>query len=155
MSVPNQIVQRLKALIVAANTAALGSVHIGRSEGDPFEPEELPAVNLLLVEDKRSDMTRFGAALGVGVLQQHMLTLVMEVYTRGGADADELGNLITAQCEAALAADPALGNTCRQAMLPYGTQWTRDTGPEQQLFKVTTLLTGEFHTYSNDPFTPV
>lgn len=155
------ILERLRALLIAAGTDAGASVHIDRTEAIPFEPAELPAVNLFALEEKRQAPAMMGAALGRAYLIEHMPELVLEVYTRGGPAAAKAGRVIAAQCEAALAADPTLTAAgtqpaaCSQILRPTQTRWVRDDGNEQKHFKAQLLLAGEYRTYSNAVFSPV
>jgi hypothetical protein len=152
--VDTAILQALAALLRAAATTAQG-VHVSRGQADPFEPAELPAINLLTVEASISTPSRIGYGAGVPVLQVRQLDLVVQVITRGGASAEDAARLIGARCEAAIAADPLLGGVCSQAVTPQGTQWLRDDEMEQHLARQNTLYRCEYRTYSNDPFTPV
>lgn len=153
--VPDQILAALSALLTAANTDAGASVHIDRTEDTPFEAEELPAINLYLIDEERAHPSVRGAAVGEPVLGVHTLRIVQEVYTRGGPGGAAAGRVIAAQAEAALAADPTLGGKCSQVLLPKRTQWERDDRSEQKNFKTNVLLVGEYRTYSNAIYTPV
>lgn len=153
--VPDQILDALKALLIAAGTDAGASVHIDRTEETPFEAVELPAINLELLEEERSHPSLRGAAVGDPVLTVHTVRLVQKVYTRGGPGAAAAARLIAAQCEAALAADPTLGGKCSQVLLPKRTNWLRDDAGEAKTFQANVLLQGEYRTYSNNIFTPV
>ena len=156
MSTPvdTQILTALDALIKAAGIAGVG-VHIGRSDADPFEPSELPAVNLLPIDESITTETRMGSAVGAKVLQMHALSIVVQVITRGGSAAENQSRLISAQCEAAIGADPTLGGICRQTMYLTAKQWIRDDGSEQRLARQNSLYQCEYRTYSGDPFTSV
>lgn len=156
MSAPvdSQILAALKTLLRAALPASVG-VHTGRSDADPFLPEELPAVNLLPVEEEVSSPSTMGSAAGVAVLRAHRLALVVQVVTRGGSAAEDAARQISAQCDQAIGQDPTLGGVCRQTLIPTGKQWVRDDGSEQRLSRQNTLYRGEYRTYSTDPFTAV
>jgi hypothetical protein len=153
--VSTQILAAYQALLLAAATGAGASVHVDRTAETPFEPAELPAVNLLLVDEDIDQPAPFGAARGQPVLQVHALRIVREVYTRGGPAAAAQARLIDAQCDAATAADPTLDGKCSQLLLPKKRQHERDDASEQKLFSTKTLLVGEYRTYSNAPFTAV
>ena len=156
MSTPvdTQILTALDALLKAAGLTGVG-VHIGRSDADPFEPGELPAVNLLPVDESITTDSRVGSAVGAKVLQAHSLSLVVQVITRGGSAAENQARLISAQCEAAIGTDPTLGGICRQTMYLTAKQWIRDDGSEQRLARQNSLYQCEYRTYSGDPFTSV
>lgn len=153
--VSTQILAAYQALLIAAATGAGTSVHVDRTDQTPFEPAELPAVNLLLVDEDIDQPAPFGAARGAAVLQVHALRIVREVYTRGGPAAAAQARLIDAQCDAATAADPTLGGKCSQVMFPKKRQHERDDSSEQKLFSTKTLLEGQYRTYSNAPHTAV
>lgn len=157
MSTPvvDQLLDALQALLVAAATDAGASVHVDRTEDAPFEVAELPAVNLFALTEKRNTPAMMGAALGRPYLIEHMLEMVLEVYTRGGPDAARAGRLIAAQCEAALAANPTLDGVCSQILRPTETRWSRDDASEHKLFKTQVLLSGQYRTNSNAVFTPI
>lgn len=150
-----QILAAYRALLLAAATDAGTSVHVDRTTETPFEASELPAINLLLVDEDIDQPAPFGAARGQAVLQTHALRLICEVFARGGPAAAAQARLIAAQCDAALAADPTLGGKCSQILFPRKRQHERDDGSEQKLFSTKTLLVGEYRTYSNDPFNAV
>jgi hypothetical protein len=155
ISIADQILNNLRSLLVAAGTDAGASVHIDRTEETPFEVNELPAVNLFAMAEKRATPAMMGAALGRAYLIEHTIDLVLEVYTRGGPPAAAAGRLIAAQCEAALAADPTVGSVCTQILRPTETRWSRDDASEQKLFKTQVLHTGAYRTHSNAVFTPI
>lgn len=155
MSAATQILAAYQALLLAAGTDAGDSVHVDRTTETPFEAAELPAINLLLVDEDIDQPAPFGAARGQPVLQTHGLRLVCEVYARGGPAAAAQTRLIAAQCDAALAADPTLGGKCSQILFPRKRQYERDDATEQKTFSTKTLLVGEYRTYSNDPFNAV
>lgn len=153
MSTPvdTQILTALEALLKAAGLEGVG-VHIGRSDADPFEPSELPAVNLLPIDESVATQSRMGSAVGQKVLQQHSLSLVVQVITRGGSAAESQARLISAQCEAAIGANPTLGGVCSQTMHLTAKQWMRDDGSEQRLARQNSLYQCEYRTWSGDPF---
>lgn len=150
----SQILAALKALLLAAGVQCMG-VHVGRSEADPFEAAELPAVNLLTLDEDVFSPSTLGAAVGVPVLQTHSFKLVVQVVTRGGSTAEDAARSISAQCAQAIAQDPTLGGVCRQLLTPVAKQWLRDDGQEQRLARQNTLYSGAYRTYSTDPFTTV
>lgn len=152
--VDSQILAALKALLLGADVGAEG-VHIGRSEADPFEAGELPAVNLLALDEDVFSPVTIGAAVGVPVLQTHNFKLVVQVVTRGGSAAEDAARSISAQCAQAIALDPTLGGVCRQLLTPVAKQWLRDDGQEQRLARQNTLYSGAYRTLSTDPFTAV
>lgn len=156
MSTPvdTQILAALDALIKAAGITGVG-VHIGRSDADPFEPGELPAVNLLPIDESITTESRMGSAMGAKVLQAHSFSLVVQVITRGGSAAENQARLISAQCEAAIGANPTLGGVCSQTMYLTAKQWIRDDGSEQRLARQNSLYQCEYRTWSGDPFTSV
>jgi hypothetical protein len=155
VSAASQILDAYQALLLAAATDAGDSVHQDRTAETPFEPIELPAINLLLVDEDIDQPAPFGAARGQPVLQTHAMRILCEVYARGGPAAAAQARRIAAQCDAALASDPTLGGKCSQVLFPRKRQHERDDGSEQKLFSTKTLLVGEYRTYSNDPFTAV
>jgi len=151
--VDQQVLDALKALLQPAALAVMG-VHVGRSDADPFEPAELPAVNLLPIEEDISTDSRLGSAVGCRVLQMHGFSVVVQVVTRGGAAAEAQARHISAKCQAAIASDPTLGGVCNQTMYLQAKQWIRDDGAEQRLARQNNLYRGAYRTWSTDPFTP-
>lgn len=150
----SQILAALQALLLAAPNLGAG-VHVGRSDADPFEPAELPAVNLLVVDEDIAASVPMGAALGAPVLQTHRLKLVVQVVTRGGSAAEDAARLISARCAQAIAQDPTLGGRSRQLLTPQAKQWLRDDGNEQRVARQNTLYSAEYRSFAQDPFTPV
>jgi hypothetical protein len=152
--VDTQLLDALKALLQAAALPVVG-VHVARSEADPFEPDELPAVNILPVQEDIVSPTTIGAARGAPVLQVHRFQLVVQVVTRGGSAAESVARRVSALCAQAIAQNPTLGGVCRQLLTPMAKQWVRDDDHEQRLARQNTLYSGEYRTYSHDPFTAV
>jgi hypothetical protein len=152
--VNTQVLNALAKLLNAASTGASG-VHVSRGESDPFESDELPAINLVMLDEDIATPTVIGSGVGVQRLQVHTLRLVVQVVARSTVDAENDAREISAKCAKAIAADPLLGGVCSQLLYPVAQQWLRDEGSEQRLARQNTLYRGEYRTYSNDPFTPV
>jgi hypothetical protein len=73
-----QVLNALRDVLSAASLGAQG-IHIMRGVDDAFEPTELPAVNLILVQEDIDTPSTFGGGLGVPLLQTHSLQLVVQV----------------------------------------------------------------------------
>lgn len=157
MSAPvdSQILAALKALLDSQVWPTGVGVHVGRSDADPFELAELPAVNLLPIDEDVSTASMMGAAVGVPVLQLHTIKLVVQVVTRGGSAAEDAARSISAQCAQAIGQDPTLGGVCSQVLTPVAKQWLRDDGAEQRLCRQNTLYSGAYRTYSDNPYQAV
>jgi hypothetical protein len=153
--VDSQILAALKALLDGQVWPSAVGVHVGRSDADPFELTELPAVNLLPIDEDVSAASMMGAAVGVPVLQLHTIKLVVQVVTRGGSAAEDAARSISAQCAQAIGQDPTLGGVCRELLRPVAKQWLRDDGSEQRLCRQNTLYSGGYRTYSDNPFLSV
>lgn len=154
MSVDQQILDALAALLAPAATGA-ATVDVERDDSaEPYETAELPAINLLAVEDQIFAPTRIGMGLGEPVLQVHRLALVVQIVYRGTAGA-RLARQIGDTVEQLVASDPLLGGVCSQGLLPDGRQWLRDDAAEQPLTRQNTRFVGEYRTYSNAPNQPI
>lgn len=152
--VNTQILKTFAVLITAANVDAVMPVHIGRSEAEPFEPGELPAVNLLIIDESVSARSRQGAAQGVKVLEHNTIQIVAQVITQGTAAAENDAREISAQIEAMVGLNPTLGGICTETLFVVGRQWLRDDGAAQHLARQNTLFQGGYRTWSGDPYTP-
>lgn len=154
MSVDQQILDALAALLTPAATGA-ATVDVERDDNaEPYEPAELPAINLLAVEDQISSSARVGMGVGVPVLQVHRLALVVQIVYRG-TDGARIARQIGDTVEQLVAGNPTLGGVCSQGLLPDGRQWLRDDAAEQPLTRQNTRLVGEYRTYSNAPNQPI
>lgn len=154
MSTPvdTQIMHAVRATLQAANLGA--GIHVDRTDADPFELTELPAINLIAVEESISTPSLIGAAHD-GVLQTHSFQLVVQVVVQQGGPAADGARLISASATQALAADPTLGGLCSGALRPVGKQWLLDDGAERPLARQNTLWLCGYRTNSRDPFTPI
>lgn len=152
--VNTKVLKALETLLTAATTGATG-VHVARGEAEPFEVGELPAINLLMLDEDIATPSVVGAGVGVPRLQVHSIRLVVQVVARSASEAENEAREISAKCAEAIAGDPLLGGVCSQLLYPVAQQWLRDEGAEQRLARQNTLYRGEYRTYSNDPFTPV
>jgi hypothetical protein len=152
--VSTQILDALVALLQAASTGA-ATVDVDRdNEAEPYEPGELPAINVIPVEEDVSADRLMGAAVGVPIRQDVTLAVVLQIVTRGGTEPARQARSISAACEAALAADPTLGGVCNQVLRVTGRQWLRDDSAEQRLARMNTRLVCAYRTLSTDPNTP-
>lgn len=152
--VSTQILEALAALLRSSLTGAV-SVDVDRdNEAEPYEATELPAVNIIPVDESVSAESSIGAAMGTPMLQNVSLAVVLQIVSRGGTAPAREARRINAACEAALAADPTLGGTCPQVLRVTGRQWLRDDGAEQRLARMNTRLECAYRTRSTDPYTP-
>lgn len=150
MSVDQQILDALAALLTPAATGA-ASVHVERDDAaEPFEPAELPAINLLAVEDQIATPTRTGMGVGSPVLQVHRLAVVVQIVYRGSNSARQ-ARAIGDAVEQLVASSPTLGGVCSQGLLPDGRQWLRYDSAEQPMTRQNTRFVGEYRTYSGAP----
>jgi hypothetical protein len=141
--------------IVAAGTAAT-TVDIDRTESDPYTEADLPAINLLAVEEAIQPLTPVNLASGGAVLQNR-LQLVVQVVAGGGA-AGVVGaqaRLLSAQVAAALGADPTLAGLCVQGLLPAGKQWLHDEDGSSRLIRQNNLWVCTYRTTSVNPFSTI
>ena len=148
--VDTQVLNAVKALIDAAATAA-SSVDIDRTEADPYTPADLPAINLLAVEESTQHLTPLNLAAGAVCVNR--LQLVVQVVASGGGAAGAQARLISAQVAAALGADPTLAGLCPAGLLPAGKQWLRDDDGDSRLIRQNNLYVCSYRTTSANPFT--
>lgn len=153
--VSTQILDALATVLRSASSGAV-TIDVDRdNEAEPYEPSELPAVNLIPVDEDIGIESMAGAAIGVPLLQDVTLAVVLQVVTRGGTQPARQARRISAVCEAALAANPTLGGVCPQVLRTTGRQWLRDDGAEQRLARMNTRLVCGYRTQSTDPYTPL
>jgi hypothetical protein len=151
--VSTRILDALAALLQAANTGAF-TVDVDRdNEAEPYGVEELPALNILAVEEDVDIESLVGAAVGVPMLQDVTLSVVLQVVSRGGVAPSRQARSISAACEAAIALNPTLSGVCPQVIRVTGRQWLRDDAAEQRLARMNTRLVCGYRTQSTDPFT--
>lgn len=144
------------AVLVRGVSGEARTVDVDRdNEAEPYQPDELPAINLLPIEEDVSVDAMFGAAVGVPMLQDVTLAIVLQIVTRGGSEPARQARRISAAVEAALAADTTLGGTCPQVLRVTGRQWLRDDGAEQRLARMNTRFVCGYRTQSTDPNTPL
>lgn len=142
--------QRLRAVATGAS-----SIDVDRdNEAEPYQADELPAINVIPVDEEVSADLLMGAAVGVPIRQDVTLAVVLQIVTRGGTEPARQARRISAACEQALAADPTLGGVCTQVLRVTGRQWLRDDGAEQRLARMNTRLVCAYRTRSTDPYTP-
>jgi hypothetical protein len=153
--IEDQILAAAKALLLAANTGAGTSVHLSRGDADPFDTAELPAINLLLLNDEIETPQTIGAAMGVPVLQLHSLDLVVQVVSASASGAEQAARAIAAQCQVALLQDASLGGICAEAITLRGRQWLRDENTDYPLARNNSLYRCAYRAYAADPFTPI
>jgi hypothetical protein len=153
--VSTKILDALAALLVAAGTGAV-TVDVDRdNEAEPYGVDELPALNILAVDEDVSVETVAGAAVGVPMLQDVTLSVVLQVVSRGGSAPAKQARSISAACEAAVALNPTLSGACPQVMRVTGRQWLRDDGAEQRLARMNTRLECGYRTQSTDPYNAI
>ena len=151
--VSTHILDTLAAVLQAANTGAC-TIDVDRdNEAEPYGVDELPALNILAVEEDVGTESLMGAAVGVSMLQDVTLTVVLQVVSRGGVAPARQARSISAACEAAIALDPTLNGVCPQVIRVTGRQWLRDDSAEQRLARMNTRLVCGYRTQSTDPFT--
>lgn len=144
------MVQRLRAVTTGAR-----SIDVDRdNEAEPYQSDELPALNIIPVDEDVSTGVMVGAAVGVPLRQDVTLAVVLQIVTRGGTQPAREARRISAACEQALAADPTLGGVCTQVLRVTGRQWLRDDSAEQRLARMNTRLECAYRARSTDPFTP-
>lgn len=148
--VDTQVLVAVKALIDAAGTSA-AVVDIDRTEADPYTPADLPAINLLAVEENTQHLTPLNLATGAVCVNR--LQLVVQVVASGGSAAGAQARLISAQVAAALGADPTLAGLCLAGLLPAGKQWLRDDDGDSRLIRQNNLYVCSYRTTSANPFT--
>lgn len=152
--VSTQILAAMSARLASTATGA-ATVDVDRdNEAEPYAPDELPALNIIPVDEEVSADVLVGAAVGVPMRQDVTLAVVLQIVTRGGTQPAREARRISAACEAALAADPTLGGVCTQVLRVTGRQWLRDDGAEQRLARMNTRLVCSYRTRSTDPYTP-
>jgi hypothetical protein len=153
MSLPvdSQILAALSALLLAAGTDAGTSVHVHRTEADAFEPSELPAINLLAVEEGIQTQGPLDASAG-GAVHTHSLQVVVQVITSGGSAAAAQARLVSAQCAQAIGLDTTLGGLCRLGTRPAGKQWLHDDEGDTRLLRQNNLWVCGYRTHSTNPF---
>ena len=148
------ILDALAARLRAISSGAR-SVDVDRdNEAEPYQPDELPAINIIPVDEDVSSPAMVGAAVGVPLRQDVSLAVVLQIVTRGGTQPAREARRISAACEQALATDPTLGGVCTQVLRVTGRQWLRDDGAEQRLARMNTRLECAYRTRSTDPYTP-
>lgn len=150
--VSTQILDALSARLAGAATGA-ATVDVDRdNQAEPYEAAELPALNIIPVDEEIDAAFMAGAAVGVPVRQDVTLAVVLQIVTCGGSFPARQARRISAACEAALAADPTLGGVCTQVLRVTGRQWLRDDGAEQRLARMNTRLVCAYRTRSTDPY---
>lgn len=147
-----QVLQAVMAVLQSANLGA--SLHMDRTEADPFELRELPAINLLAVDEGVSTPTTIGMAYD-SVLQLHSLQVVVQAVVSSGSGAGAAARLLSAKAAQALASNPTLGGLCNGAIRPVGKQWLTDDAAERPLCRQNTLWLCSYRTHSRDPFTVI
>ena len=154
--VSTRILEAMAAVVrTAARAERVATVDVDRdNEAEPYQPDELPAINIIPVDEDVAIESMAGAAVGVPMLQDVTLAVVLQIVSRGGVDPAKAARHISAACEAALAADPALGGACPQVLRVTGRQWLRDDGAEQRLARMNTRLVCAYRTRSTHPYTP-
>lgn len=151
--VSTQILDALAERLRAAATGA-HTVDVDRdNEAEPYASAELPAINIIPVEEDVGSDSLIGAARAP-VWQDIAFTVVLQIVSRGGSDPARLARRISAACEAALAEEPTLGGVCPQVLRVTGRQWLRDDGAEQRLARMNTRLLCVYRTRSTQPNTP-
>lgn len=155
--VSTQILDALAALVRAAvRELRVATVDVDRdNDAEPYQPDELPAVNIIPVDEDVAVDSMAGAAVGVPMLQDVTLAVVLQIVTRGGVDPARVARRISAASEAAVAADPTLAGACPQVLRITGRQWVRDDGSEQRLARMNTRFVCGYRTQSTDPYTPL
>lgn len=142
--------QRLRAVSTGAR-----SIDVDRdNDAEPYQPEELPALNIIPVDEDVAAAVMVGAAVGIPIRQDVTLAVVLQIVTRGGTQPAREARRISAACEAALATEPTLGGVCTQVLRVTGRQWLRDDGAEQRLARMNTRLECAYRTRSTDPYNP-
>ena len=152
--VDSQVLEALKTLIVAAATAAGSRVFVDRTAADPFAAAELPAINLVSVEESVSTPSTVGAAYQ-GMQQNHTFQVVLQVLVSNTLDAGAIARLISAQAAQAIGTDPTLGGLCSNALQPTGKQWVFDDESETRFARQNNLWLCRYRTHSHDPFTAI
>lgn len=153
--VSTQILDALAALLASAATGA-ATVDIDRdNDAEPYQPDELPALNIIPVDEDIGTDSLVGAALGRPLQQDVSFVVVLQIVARGGSYPARQARRISAACEAALAANPTLGGACPQVLRVTGRQWVRDDAAEQRLARMNTRLVCGYRTRSTDPYTPL
>jgi len=145
------------AVEVRAAVRALGvsTVDVDRdNDAEPYQADELPAVNIIPVDEDVSNPAMFGSGVGVPLRQDVTLAVVLQIVTRGGTQPAREARRISAACEAALALNPTLGGVCSQVLRVTGRQWLRDDSAEQRLARMNTRLECAYRALSNNPYTP-
>ncbi len=155
--VSTQILESMAVVIrAAAREQGIATVDVDRdNDAEPYQVDELPAINVIPVDEDVVVESFAGAAVGVPMLQDVTLAVVLQVVSRGGVDPAKAARRISADCEAALAVDPTLGGACPQVLRVTGRQWVRDDGSEQRLARMNTRLVCGYRTQSTDPYTPL
>lgn len=152
--VSTQILDALAARLRAISSGAR-SIDVDRdNEAEPYQPDELPAINIIPVDEDVSTAAMVGAGVGVPLRQDVSLAVVLQIVTRGGVQPARDARRISATCEQALATDPTLGGVCTQVLRVTGRQWLRDDSAEQRLARMNTRLECAYRARSTDPFTP-
>lgn len=154
MSTPvdTQVLQAIAALLLAAGTDAGTSVHMHRTEADAFEPSELPAINLLAVEEGIQTTGPLDVASASGAVHTHSLQVVVQVIASGNSAAAHVARMVSAQCAQAIAADATLGGLCRLGVRPAGKQWLHDDEADARLIRQNNLWLCGYRTHSANPF---
>ena len=152
--VDTQLLAALQTLLVAANTNAGARVFVDRTAADPFQPNELPAINLVSVEEGVTAPSTMGAAFQ-GMHQNHVFQLVVQVLVSSATDAGTAARLISAQAAQAMGTDPTLGGLCSNAMELSGKQWVFDDEAECRFVRQNNLWLCRYRTHSHDPFTAI
>jgi hypothetical protein len=150
--VDTQVLAAVKALLVGQTDAL--SIDTHRTEADPYTTAQLPAINLLAVEESIATPTTIGMAQG-GAAHQHRLQLVVQVITQGGSAAADQARLVSAQAAQAIGLQPTLSGLCATALLPMGKQWLHDDDADTRLVRQNNLWVCGYRTHSHDPFTAI
>lgn len=144
-----QVLDALAARLTPAATGAT-SVDVERDDSaEPYSPEELPALNILAVDEAIDSIVPLGGA-GAGVPQIRRLELVVQIVYRGAGSARR-ARVVGDAVESVIAADATLGGLCITGLLPDGRQWVRDDGAEQPLTRQNIRFTAQYRTLSTAP----
>lgn len=144
-----------RATIVAAAVTALGNltttgtrVHAGRTTPMPA------ASSPFLLVYGRSEQSQPLTMQGANRRLQRELVLVVEGVSGETGDVDDTQNAIALEVEAALAADPTLGGTCRDLYIA-ATQINAQVDGETRLGLVRLEFQVLYHTVATVPGTGV
>lgn len=152
--VESQVLAALQALLVAAATSAGPRVFVDRTAADPFTAAELPAINLVSVEEGVSAQTTMGAAYQ-GMPQNHVFQVVVQVLVSNTTDAGAIARVLSAQAAQAIGTNPTLNGLCSNALQLTGKQWVFDDESETRFARQNNLWLCRYRTHSHDPFTAI